>query len=129
VKIRRRPPITFCPHGIPTDTNDPAVRCHVCEHELRRDLRREVENLRARLAEVEPLADELLRIQALAWVSFAPRFPTKPAKILEARAALNAHLRDLARRCVPVGPPPPENVSPIRDTSPDDEPDPDDCPF
>lgn len=128
MKIRRRPPITFCPHGIPTNADDPAVRCHVCEHEARRDLRREVDHLRQRLAEVEPLADELLRLQALAWVSFAPRFPTKPAKILEARAALNAHLRDLARRCVPAGPPETENVSPIRDTDEHDDPDPD-CPF
>ena len=128
MKIRRRPPITFCPHGIPTNADDPAVRCHVCEHEARRDLRREVDGLRQRLAEVEPLADELLRIQALAWVSFAPRFPTKPAAILEARARLNAYLRDLASRCVPTGKPPePEPVSPARDTEPDDGPD--DCPF
>lgn len=125
MKIRRRPPITFCPHGIPTDTDDPAVRCHVCEHELRRDLRREVDGLRQRLAEVEPLADELLRVQALAWVSFAPAGKAKPAKIAAARAALNAMLRDLARRCIPVGPPP-ANVSPIRDTDEHDDPD---CPF
>lgn len=121
--------VSFCEHGIPRGFTDPAVRCHACEAEARRDLRLELDRALARIAELEPLADELLRIQALAWVATAPRLPTKPAKILEARARLNAHLRDLASRCVPIGrkpAPESESVSPARDTDSDDDPD---CPF
>lgn len=119
---------TFCIHGVEIE-GPRASRCRRCEAQARIEIANDPAKALARIEELEPLADELLRLQALAWVAFAPIGPTPAARIFDARNRMNAHLRDLASRCVPTGrkpAPESESVSPARDTDSDDDPD---CPF
>jgi hypothetical protein len=120
---------TFCIHGVEIEGLRPS-RCLRCEAQARIEIANDPARALARIEELEPLADELLRLQAVAWVAFAPVGPTPAAKVFDARNRMNAHLRDLALRCIPIGRKPapesePEPVSSSETRSPDDP----DCPF